>query len=313
MWAHCGLTALLSYQRLRRFLPDDPDVAGDLEGPRSLRRGPNALARIKGEGLRNSSTAEFAGMETSSYSSSVPDFFVGRPAAAPGTLRGRRCSRALSGRSRPCRATVSTRARQCFVQVAFACMALLWAGGVRLDARPAGGREQTALARPGGAALSHAAEGWVLQPLVALRVSSQTPPWLRELVSQARDEWASADPRLFVPVVETLPGLENIHYQPTTDPTHVGETNLRSDGGPTIVIWPRHEDAYSVVLHELGHALCGCGLHLAEGVMRPKSNVTRQLVTRVETDLVVAKRMEYYSKNRPGGRSRVGSLLRASR
>lgn len=153
------------------------------------------------------------------------------------------------------------------------------------------GLEQTALGRRGATEpRASAAEDWALRPLAVIRISSRTPGWLRELVGDARDEWAAVDPRLFVPIVETIPGEENIHYQPTSDASHVGETNLRSDEGPSIVIWPKHEDAYSVVLHELGHALCGCGVHLDSGVMRAKSNVSRQVVTRLDAELIAGRR-----------------------
>jgi hypothetical protein len=165
----------------------------------------------------------------------------------------------------------------------------------RNDNRAPEGLEQTALGRRGTPErFDELGADWALRPVSALRVSSQTPSWLKELVSEARDEWAATDPRLFVPIVETLPGLENIHYQPTSDPSHVGETNLRSDGEPSIVIWPKHEDAYSVVLHELGHALCGCGVHLDDGVMRAKSNVTRQSVQNIDAEVIASRRVAYF-------------------
>lgn len=109
------------------------------------------------------------------------------------------------------------------------------------------------------------------------RISSEAPAWLRRAALRGATLWGKAHPAFQRRFRTVEPAMANIGIGPAPAEL-VAVTYLSPDFYPFIMVnevdvehlSTHREDAFALLLHEMGHALCGCDAHLTDtsaGVM----------------------------------------------
>lgn len=137
---------------------------------------------------------------------------------------------------------------------------------------------------------------WVNLPVEEWRISRDAPPWLRQAALRSSILWCRADKSLCRPFKTVPDPLANIVIG-YTPPEFIGMALLSPDFRPLVVISEtdvpylarQREEAFALLLHEMGHALCGCDAHhvgLSTGVMSPELGKTPHVPNRADVALL---------------------------
>jgi hypothetical protein len=137
---------------------------------------------------------------------------------------------------------------------------------------------------------------WVNLRVEEWRISSSAPRWLRQAALRSSILWCRADKTLCRPFKTTPDSLANIIVGPTIE-DFAGMTLLSPDWRPLLVVnedevgylATHRNEAFALLMHEMGHALCGCDDHhvgLYTGVMSPELGKTPHTPNRADVALL---------------------------
>jgi hypothetical protein len=109
------------------------------------------------------------------------------------------------------------------------------------------------------------------------RIASDAPPWLRQAALRGATLWGKAHPGFKRRFRTVSPAMANIGIGPTP-PEFMAVTYISPEFHPYLMVnetdvahlASHRREAFALLLHEMGHALCGCDAHLFDtsaGVM----------------------------------------------